>query len=135
MLERVKVYFNLHKKCWSVKSMDTGEDYGKVKYHATSIELFHAVPKVSKAGQARVRREKKKNVHAGILGRMNWFDDRQRSIDYAYKSNINNKRANPKWREVTYNPYKHDTFVYVDTGEEFTGSRQALLMDKKVYVR
>lgn len=135
MLERVKVYFNLHKKCWSVKSMDTGEDYGKVKYHATSVELFHAVPKVSKAGQARVRREKKKNVHAGILGRMNWFDDRQESIDYAYNHNVNNKRANPKWREITYNPYKHDTFVYVDTGEEFTGADRVYLLDKKVYAR
>ena len=51
---------------------------------------------VGKAGQARVRREGKKNVHAGVSGYM--------------------KFGLPWWIGnttcfVMYNPYKHDTFI------------------------
>jgi hypothetical protein len=35
-MERVFVYFNLHKKVWSVKSLKTG----RVIAHANFIELF-----------------------------------------------------------------------------------------------
>ena len=134
-MRRTKVYFNLHKKLWSMKSMDSGPDYGLVKEHATAVHLLGVMPKVSDKGRERVRREGKKNVHAGLVGRVNWFDASQRSIDYAYRYYVNNKRSNATWREITYNPYKHTSFVYKDDTTPFRGANEALLLDKRVFVR
>ena len=64
---KVFVYYNLHRHCWSVKALE-GDKKNRVIAHANYIELTESNPKVSKAGQARVRREKRKNVHAGLVG-------------------------------------------------------------------
>ena len=60
--KKVYVYKNLHRGCWSVKQG------GLVKAHALELNLYDCTIKVSQAGQARVRKEKRKNVHAGIKG-------------------------------------------------------------------
>lgn len=87
--ERVFVYRNLHKKCYSVKSLKTG----RVIAHVDSIELIGAVFKVSEAGRQRVIRTKQKNVHAGVVGI--WSNTGSLVTD-----------------SVTYNPYRFDSFVY-----------------------
>ena len=90
--KRLYVYWNLHKKCWSVKQS------GKVKGHATLIFLKDCRFLVGKAGQARVRAEKKKNVHAGVSGYL------------AMNAEFHKQQVDRDcW--VMYNPYKHDTFV------------------------
>ena len=94
--KRVYVYYNLHKKIWSVRQS------GKVVSHTKHIMLKDAKFLVSKAGQARVRREKKKNVHAGVSGYV---------VDNIPVSKISTEAF------LTYNPYKHESFVMVDTGE------------------
>lgn len=58
----VFVYRNLHKKCLSV------QQDGIVRCHVDNIVLEDAEFRVSKAGQKRVRDEKKKNVHAKVKG-------------------------------------------------------------------
>jgi hypothetical protein len=60
--KRLYVYWNLHKKTWSVRQS------GKIVGHSDLIFLKDCRFLVGKAGQARVRREKKKNVHAGVSG-------------------------------------------------------------------
>jgi hypothetical protein len=71
---KVFVYFNLHRKCWSIKAL-SGPDKGRVKHHATSFTVEDATFKVSEAGRKRVLRERRKNVHAGIVGQLvNWVD-------------------------------------------------------------
>ena len=64
---KVFVYFNLHKKVWSVKALE-GPNKGKVIEHTTNINIANAKFKVSEAGRQRVLKEKKKNVHAGVTG-------------------------------------------------------------------
>lgn len=64
---KVFVYFNLHKKVFSVRAME-GENKGRVIAHTTTVELRDAVFKVSQAGRERVLKEKRKNVHAGVQG-------------------------------------------------------------------
>lgn len=59
-----------------------------------SLVLRNAQFKVSKAGRARVLKEKRKNVHAGVVG------------DWDRKA-----LARRRKRAVTYNPYKYETFV------------------------
>lgn len=96
---KVFVYRNLHKNCWSVKCLKTR----RVVAHVDSIVLRGAMGKVSQAGRERVLREKRKNVHAGILG--HW--DKSGTVE-----NLSGLS-----RPITYNPYKYSSFVYSDTCE------------------
>lgn len=82
----VKVYWNLHRDCYSI------QQDGLVVAHAEQIDLRDVRFKVSEAGRQRVLRERKKNVHAFVIG---YLDDKP--IRY--------------WDvKIIYNPYKYDTF-------------------------
>ena len=93
---KVFVYYNLHKKLFSVKAME-GSQKGRVIAHLEKLTLWDCTFKVSEAGRQRVLREQRKNVHAGVLG---IWSGKDMTID---KSVI----------KVTYNPYKYKTFVTV----------------------
>lgn len=99
------VYWNLHKKCWSLKAMD-GPDKGKVTRHAKSLVLDDCVFKVSEAGRQRVIKEKRKNVHAGVVG----------TIDMVFLDCASSPVGDGFGirKRVTYNPYKHASFVDAD---------------------
>ena len=111
--KKVYVYKNLHKNCWSVKQG------GLVKAHALELNLYACSMKVSQAGQRRVRSEKRKNVHAGIHGYLEPYhlglsheavlNDEVRTFQRAWEG-----LPNSQMREITYNPYKYDSFVHVD---------------------
>jgi hypothetical protein len=90
----VDVYFNLHRKCWSVRDRHTR----RVVAHLDSLVLSDVTFRVSAAGNARVRREGRKNVHAFARGTV--------APTAAVPSEA---------RSVTYNPYKYTTFVDADT--------------------
>lgn len=99
--ERVFVYWNLHKKCFSLRSAKTG----RVIAHRNHLTLLNAITKVSEAGRQRVIREKRKNVHAGIVGEvdLSWSDNTVIWPELVYGS-----------RRITYNPYKGPDFVHDD---------------------
>jgi len=96
--EKVRVYWNLHKKCYSVMSCKTG----RVIAHRFALTLADPKFVIRKAGQRKVRQEGRKNVHAFVVG---------------YFSHRNGMAAYPKAKQVTYNPYKNDTFVFAKTQE------------------
>ena len=138
MIDRVKVYFNLHKKCWSLKCLDRGKDYGLVKDHARFVQLRGVIPRVSEAGRERVRREGKKNVHAGLVGELVTHDNSdlvETVCEVLYQIEVDNPSTYPVWREITYNPYKHTSFVFKDTGEPYVGSDEVYFMKSKVFAR
>ncbi len=112
---KVKVYYNLHKKCFSVKDYRTGLVIG----HTNRVVLTDAEFRVSQAGRQRVIRERKKNVHAYVIGTLKAFDE------MFYQTSVNNV--------AHYNPYETETFQ-VD-GQPIFHSEQVVLQDKKVYVR
>lgn len=91
---RVKVYYNLHKKVFSVVSLERGESYGKVIAHQAEVFLSNAEFKVSEAGRQRVLREQRKNVHAFVTGNLE-----------------GNLILDGSAVAVTYNPYKYSSFV------------------------
>ena len=64
---RCFVYYNLHKHVWSIKALE-GSQKGRVIGHSDHVLLRYASGKVSEAGRQRVLRDKRKNVHAGIVG-------------------------------------------------------------------
>lgn len=95
---RVYVYFNLRKRMFSIKALE-GENKGRVIAHAHDVMLKDVTPKVSEAGRQRVLKERRKNVHAGLVGKL-WGHD----------GAIGDK----PWLgdcQLTYNPYKFDSFV------------------------
>lgn len=92
------VYFNLHKKTFSIKALE-GENKGKVIGYSDTVTLSTASPKVSEAGRQRVLKEKRKNVHSGIVGRV---------------ESILPTTITECMDRIEYNPYKYTTFVYSD---------------------
>ena len=63
--KKVEVYRNLHKNCFSIRQNGKVVDYvySGQELHLTDVEF-----RVQPAGRERVRREKKKNVHAYVKG-------------------------------------------------------------------
>jgi hypothetical protein len=82
----VYVYRNLHKKCLSVRQG------GIVRCHAKNVVLKDCDFIVWIAGQTKVRKEKKKNVHAFLFG-------------YVSTSTTANELLDFGWHSVYYNPY------------------------------
>lgn len=96
---KVFVYWNLHKKCFSVKAL-SGPDKGKVVQHVETLRLTYCTFKVSEAGRQRVLRERKKYVHAGVVG----------YTGFTVLGLEGHARA------VTYNPFKGPQFTERGSG-------------------
>jgi hypothetical protein len=112
---RVRVYWNIRKKCFSVQ---TKEKRGwRLWLHTDQIWLDAPQFHVSQAGNARVRREGRKNVHAFIEGTEDPLIDWGMALEEFAEDSI----------EVTYDPYKHLWFVDRATGELVFGAQEALL--------
>jgi len=93
---KVFVYFNLHKRVFSVKALE-GPQKGRVIGHRTMLAIDSPTFKVSEAGRQRVVRERRKNVHAGVVGFVT------SSYDWTKEEVL--------WTPVLYNPYMFSSFV------------------------
>ena len=91
-MKKVRVYWNLHKKCWSIQDAKSG----LVIDHRYDITLEQAKFVVRKGGQKRVREEGKKNVHAFAIGYL--MSSKQRSYH--------------DWDRVKYDPYTDNYFMH-----------------------
>jgi len=94
----VEVYYNLHKKTFSVRHA------GRVWFHTNVLTLRNCKFAVQPAGRAKVLKEKKKNVHAFVRGFFVRGDD-----------HTNHRMLHAA--QAMYNPYKTSTFVDIGTGE------------------
>lgn len=93
--DKVDVYWNINRRCFSIKSCSTGRVVG----YTDAINLVKAQFIVREAGRQRVLREQQKNVHAFVRGYIT-----QASLASAD-------------RQAKYNPYKNDKFVDKQTGQ------------------
>jgi hypothetical protein len=109
---KVFVYFNLHKRCFSIKALE-GADKGRVVAHSDALLLHNATFKVSEAGRQRVIREQCKNVHAGVVG--DWNSTEQLAVVGTGKA-------------VTYNPYVYDSFVDRETKQPVRQAQTAAMI-------
>ena len=87
----VDVYWNLHKRCFSVRSRSR-DSYGRVIAHAQSVNLRSVSFIVSAQGRSRVLSEKRKNVHAFMRG--------------VWSCEVASCEI-----PITYNPYNSGTFM------------------------
>ena len=88
---RVEVYYNLH-KIFSVRHK------GKVIAWGNRVTIENPEYVVREKGRQKVLKEGRKNVHAFVRGTLSDID-------------IFNQSAYQMPKEVTYNPYKYDSFV------------------------
>ena len=105
---KVDVYFNLHKKVFSIRSREK-ETRGKVIKHTDNATIKNAKFVVSEKGRQRVLRERRKNVHAHIRG------------DLVSNGDITNPKT------AYYNPYTKSSFVNYHTGEPVKQSDMVVL--------
>ena len=92
--DRIRAYYNLHKKCFSVQDYQSG----LVIEHTDELFVTNAMFVVRKSGNERVKQEGKKNVHAFVNG-----------IRSKLKRGMMPEFASYK---VRYDPYTMDYFHY-----------------------
>ena len=125
MNRKVEVYRNLHKKCWSVRNNSTGH----VLWHCTEVLLKDVDLVVRPAGRAKVRREKRKNVHAFAKGKILYT-----SVGNNLKK-IDADKYMEKFKQIVYDPYQYESFVYEDSKEPIFKADTVYLDNKgEVYV-
>ena len=113
---RVQVYYNLHKKCLSIRHK------GKVIEHAQEVTLTDARFHVQQAGRERVLKQKRKNVHAYVSGKLKesfWFTQAPKYIWTAKQ-------------RVAYNPYKYKSFVDKETLEPVASAEVVHISGKRI---
>jgi len=122
---RVEVYFNLHRRMYSVRALE-GEDKGRVIDHLPECAIRNAKFVVSEAGRQRVLRDGRKNVHAYVRGELV-------AETRGYISFIGSlARKDGPIRVVTYNPYRFDSFFDLDTKEPVYEAEVCLLFQMPV---
>lgn len=127
---KVFVYYNLHRHMWSIKALE-GANKGRVIGHASGVYLSDVTPKVSEAGRQRVIREKRKNVHAGLVGNLMCVTDGPLFNTRPYVGTMHHTSGA---RGITYNPYRAGAFTLKDdpeTAVDHVGL--AIMLDRRVY--
>lgn len=99
--KKVMCYYDLHRHTFSVTYK------GLVMLKADYLRLSDVEFRVRQGGKQKVRDEQRKNVHAFVIG---YLDD---YCEFPC-DNIPNPESN---EVVTYNPYKHESFVIKNTEE------------------
>ena len=125
MNQKVEVYRNLHKKCWSVRNNATGH----VLWHCNEVMLKDVDLVVRPAGRAKVLREKRKNVHAFAKGEILYTSvgDNLKKIDTGGYIE--------KFKQIVYDPYQYESFVYAESKEPIFKADTVHLTNKgEVYV-
>ena len=143
---KVFVYFNLSRRCWSIKALD-GEMKGRVIGHASSVLLALVSFKVNEKGRQRVIRDKRKNVHAGAVGRLqsaSLIEDSppvisDRADFVPIPTETCKTRYNRAWvvgLSIAYNPYEAGFFYSKSTGARVDyASMIAMAPDGKVFAK
>lgn len=109
--QRVRVYRNLHSGNFSVQCTKTG----LVVAHLQSIVLKNAAFVVRPAGHRKVLAQKKKNVHAFVVG------------EFAGSVSAANK-------QVKYNPYTAGHFWIDNPSNKVDRANEVFLTDNKIFI-
>ncbi len=107
-----RIYFNLNKKMLSVQTKVDGK--WKVTSHCHTAYVRNAQFKVSESGRQRVLNQKKKNVHAFIIGTL-----------------VSGIQSNKYFLSVRYNPYEMDQFQC--QGANIFRAEEVLLHGRQVF--
>jgi len=121
---KIDAYVNLHKTRAAKHLVYSIRHRGRVIGHTSQLAIKGPTFVVGKAGRERVRRERKKNVHAFVRGEID-------EVSFYMNQALGKEQVivvtplTPVF--VSYNPYKNETFVRRDTGEPITSAKHAVL--------
>jgi len=118
---RAYVYFNLHKRCWSVKAL-SGPNRGRVVRHVNVVHMHNVGTHVNHKARERVRNTGRKEVHAGITGDVVAMAPEPLDV-------VARHEDSDGWSLVTYNPYRFDSFVTKTAHEPVTQSDQVVMLN------
>ena len=129
---RYEAYYNLHKQCLSARPIG-----GYVK-HYQFLCMKDVKFAVQPAGRQKVLREQKKNVHAFVRGDLvTWSPHRKEGEFYQpmdMEISAERFREDERYDEVTYNPYKYDSFVRKHNGEPIHEAPHTWVIGKHIFV-
>lgn len=121
--DKVSVHRNLHEDSLTIKVDNLVHGYADV------VVLYDVSFHVGKKGNAKVREEGRKHVHAhvkGLIVRAYDIDD----VDATYE-----KLESFGYTRVYYNPYKVNTFVTYHDMQPIHEADQAIIVMDRVYVK
>jgi hypothetical protein len=116
---RIRVYYNIRKKCLSMMDPKTRRVVGYVR----AIDLANVKFIVSQPGVERIRREQRKQVVAFVEGEIN-------SLDMPTMLDLL-----PGMESVTFNPYRHPYFVDVAENAIHSAKRCTVIGNKMFVLR
>lgn len=118
--KKVMVHYNLHKHTFSITHK------GLVISHADYVKLNDVEFRVRQGGREKVVKEKRKNVHAFVIGAL---------IEYC-KYPCESLPSEPNNHIVTYDPYKYNSYVMKDTQEPIykTGEVEMINSRNKIFI-
>lgn len=120
----VYIYRNLHKRGveYSIRQK------GLVVGHTDAVAVRDAQFIVNNKGQERVRREKRKNVHAFVKGIIS--QDGVMGTTAIREERITNELPLPC--KILYNPYQHNSFFYTLGAKRISvNSAQGVIINRK----
>lgn len=121
MKKPFRLYRNLHKGNFSIQEYVKEKSGYRVSDRVSECILTNVQFIVYQSGRDKVLRERSKNVHAFVT---------------AEEYNVAFKLSNDcKLREIYYNPYKYNSFVYKDNEEKLEGVKleKVLMKNNKIY--
>ena len=124
------VYLNLHKAGFLSVRAAEGPDKGRVVGHVSAIELEGCSFRVSEAGRQRVIRERRKNVHATVRGRVVAV-----SLDAPPLQSMTEKHRAilaAGGVDTTYCPYHTPTFINRETKQPVHAAQSVVIVGKHV---
>jgi hypothetical protein len=112
-MTKLYVYWNSHNKMFSVR-------YGpRVSRYVNCIYLTDVSFKVSKSGREKVLRQKRKNVHAFVVG-YEWQNPSLSELPHLF--------------EVVYNPYLNESFMIKELEQPIFSAKLVKLINGKVFL-
>jgi hypothetical protein len=114
-----RVYRNLHRGNFSIQSYVKEKGGYRVTDRASTVVLEICTFKIYESGRQKVIKESRKNVHAYVEPMS--YRKIERVVDVS------------KFREIYYNPYAFDSFVYKDTLEKAGKVNRVLTYNNRLY--
>lgn len=118
-MKLLRVYRNLHRGNFSIQSYVQEKGGYRVTDRVNSAILEDCTFRVYEFGRQKVLRDRRKNVHAYVEPK-------------SYR-HIKGEVDVTNLREIYYNPYDHDSFVYKDTMKKVVSVSRVLTYNNKLY--
>lgn len=112
---KVMVYYNLNKHTFSVTHNS------KVIMYADYVKLKDVEFRVRQGGKEKVRSEKRKNVHAFVIGEL---------VEYT-EFPCKDIPTSSSDKVITYDPYKYDSFVFKNNEEPVFHAKEIDMINLK----